>query len=487
MYKRAASGWAKHFDFQFLDMLCLEVSFFLAYVLRHGLNNPLEQPIYRNMSLIIVMVDFVLLVMMETLKDVMQRGFYKEFTHTISHVVLLILIVTGYIFAVQEGDDYSRITIFVMGFIYLFLSYLVRVLWKMQLFHKGKNSDNNTNNNRLLIISSEKRAREIAESMEHNNFGHYRIIGWAFHDRYKIGRRIENIPVVASHDTVAEYIKCNWVDEVLIAVSANEEFPRELIEQLVGMGVTVHLNLDKSTSIEGMKQVVGDVGGLMVITNSINTMSARQYISKRILDVMGALVGCFFTCILYVVLAPQIKKASPGPVIFKQTRIGQNGKPFTLYKFRSMYLDAEERKAELMSQNRMGDGHMFKMEYDPRVIGNYVDENGKQHTGIGEFIRRHSLDEFPQFFNVLKNDMSLVGTRPPTVDEVAGYEKHHLVRLAVKPGITGMWQVSGRSDVVDFEKVVKMDADYISNWSLGLDLKILMKTLKVVGGEEGAM
>lgn len=225
----------------------------------------------------------------------------------------------------------------------------------------------------------------------------------------------------------------------------------------------------------------------MVITMSLNTMSIRAQLEKRLLDILGGIVGCILTGILYLLLAPRIKKESPGPVFFTQTRIGKNGKPFKLYKFRSMYLDAEERKKELMSQNRIGNGLMFKLEFDPRVIGNKIDENGNRTTGIGEFIRKYSLDEFPQFYNVLKGDMSLVGTRPPTQEEVRLYEARHRMRLATKPGITGMWQVNGRSNVLDFDEVVRLDASYINEWSIWLDLKILLKTVLVVFKKEGSM
>ena len=151
-----------------------------------------------------------------------------------------------------------------------------------------------------------------------------------------------------------------------------------------------------------------------------------------------------------------------------------------------MYMDAEERKKELMDQNRVSDGMMFKLDWDPRIIGNKIVE-GKQVTGIGEKIRSTSLDEFPQFFNVLKGDMSLVGTRPPTEDEWEKYKYHHRARLATKPGLTGMWQVSGRSEITDFEEVVKLDTEYINNWSLSLDFKILLKTIKAVIKKDGAM
>ena len=165
--------------------------------------------------------------------------------------------------------------------------------------------------------------------------------------------------------------------------------------------------------------------------------------------------------------APIIKKQSPGPIFFTQTRVGKNGRPFKIYKFRSMYTDAEERKKELMEQNKM-QGFMFKMEDDPRIFP------------IGKVMRKFSIDELPQFWNVLKGEMSLVGTRPPTMDEFEQYEAHHRARLSNKPGLTGMWQVSGRSKITDFEEVVGLDTYYISNWNLALDVRILLKTVKVV-------
>ena len=150
-------------------------------------------------------------------------------------------------------------------------------------------------------------------------------------------------------------------------------------------------------------------------------------------------------------------------------------------------MDAEERKPELMKESRLGDGKMFKLDFDPRVIGNRILPDGTKKTGIGDFIRRTSLDEFPQFFNVLKGDMSLVGTRPPLISETNLYEPHHKARLAIKPGITGMWQVSGRSDITDFEEVVNLDKEYINNWNIGLDIKILIRTGFLVAKGEGAM
>ena len=211
--------------------------------------------------------------------------------------------------------------------------------------------------------------------------------------------------------------------------------------------------------------------------------SAGQLILKRIMDICGGLVGCILTGIIFLFVAPAIYIKSPGPIFFSQYRVGKNGRKFKIYKFRSMYMDAEERKKELMKQNRVSDGLMFKMENDPRVIGS---EKGPGKE-IGNFIRKTSLDEFPQFFNVLKGDMSLIGTRPPTVDEWEKYELHHRARLAIKPGLTGMWQVSGRSDITDFEEVVRLDTQYIAEWSFMLDIKILFRTVLIVLGQKGSM
>ena len=252
------------------------------------------------------------------------------------------------------------------------------------------------------------------------------------------------------------------------------------------MGITVHYCMEALNAHSDGMQEVSKVGSYRVITNSLKIVSAKQVIYKRIMDICGGIVGCILTCIIFIFIAPIIYIQSPGPIFFKQKRIGQNGKQFLMYKFRSMYMDAEERKKALMEQNKISDGMMFKMDDDPRIIGSEKkDKNGKPR-GIGNFIRRTSLDEFPQFFNVLKGDMSLVGTRPPTLDEWEKYDLHHRVRMSIKPGITGLWQISGRSDITDFEEVVRLDREYIQNWSIWLDFKILFKTVGVVLRHEGA-
>lgn len=339
----------------------------------------------------------------------------------------------------------------------------------------------------LLIITSGEVARRVVDNMKENNYARFRIAGVSVIDEDWIGRKVEDIPVVANEETTPKYVCKEWIDEVLIVISDDIPYPTELIRKLSETGVTIHLNLTKVTNIPGKKQFVEKVGVYTVLTTSINYASAFQLALKRMMDIAGGLIGCILTGLIFLIVGPMIYIASPGPIFFSQERVGKNGRKFKIYKFRSMYMDAEERKAELMDENKLGDGKMFKMDFDPRVIGNKVLPDGTHKTGIGDFIRRTSLDEFPQFFNVLKGDMSIVGTRPPLISETNLYELHHRVRLAIKPGITGMWQVSGRSDITDFEEVVRLDKEYISNWNIGLDIKILLKTVLVVFKRDGSM
>lgn len=482
MYRRNFKGWAKHLDFIVWDCLSVIASFFAAHLLCHGSANPFMNSVNGEMLSVFVMIDFLLILFMDSMKDVLKRGVLKELGATLRQTVGLLLCSVAYMYVFKLSESYSRIAFFLMAAFYLVISFGTRLAWKKLI---RRNMENGSS--ALLILASEATAPKIIDEIQTNNFAHHKIVGLVVHDAYKVGKTVENVPVVATYDTVVDYVVKNWVDEVLISLNPYEEFPGGIVDELTLMGVTVHLTMDKYASKVGARQTVGHVGGMVVLTSAINYMTPRQYFVKRAIDILGGLAGCVITGILYLFLAPAIKKESPGPVFFTQERVGRNGKPFKIYKFRSMYLDAEARKQEVLAQNRRNDNLMFKMDFDPRVIGNKIDENGNQVTGIGEFIRKYSLDEFPQFYNVLKGDMSMIGTRPPLMDEYAEYSAHHKARLAAKPGITGMWQVSGRSNVLDFEEVVKLDTQYINNWSLALDIKIIFKTIAVVLKKEGSM
>ena len=483
MYRKDSEEWLKHIDFIILDMICLQLAYILAFAISGYGFNPYATIIYRNMAVFLELADLVVIFAYGTMKSVLKRGYYQDFAVTLKHSIMVGALAIIYLFLIQQGQYFSRMALVLTVVIYLIFTYLAREFWKKFLRKKMKDGGER----KLLIITTEAVAEQVVTNMQQNNYARYTLAGAAAIDADWTGKRINGVPVVANEETAPMYVCQEWIDEVLIVIPEALPYPSELIEKLTETGVTIHLNLAKITNIPGKKQFVEKVGNYTVLTTSINYASSKQLLLKRLMDIAGGIVGCILTGIICIFVGPAIYLASPGPIFFAQERVGKNGKKFKMYKFRSMYMDAEERKAELMKENKLGDGKMFKLDFDPRVIGNKILPDGTHKTGIGDFIRRTSLDEFPQFFNVLKGDMSIIGTRPPLISETNLYELHHRARLAIKPGITGMWQVSGRSDITDFEEVVRLDKEYIANWNIGLDIKILFKTILVVFRKDGSM
>ena len=502
MYRRKVKGWLKHLDFIVLDIICLEISFILGYYIRHDELFTISNSNYSNMCLVLILVDLVVASTFNSFHNVLKRGAYVEFVAMLQHIGIVLAITTLYLFAVHQGSIISRMTILYMLLIYIVLSYGVRLFWKWKL-KKRPISQNST---ALFIVTGFDNLSEIMSSVVRKDYGNHYISAIAILDgtgkkqsvfdavtahggsiKPENKRIAERLQVVANKDTLVEYLLSNWVDEILLDIPESMEMPEDIVDSIVDMGITVHIRLPKKTRLEGRRQTISKIGDYNVITNSLGDASTTALTLKRLMDILGGLVGSVITIFLAVIIGPIIYINSPGPVFFKQKRIGKNGRMFYMYKFRSMYPDAEERKKELMEKNRIKDGLMFKLDYDPRIIGCYKDENGRIHKGIGNFIRDMSIDEFPQFFNVVKGEMSLVGTRPPTLDEWKLYKPEHRARMSTKPGITGLWQVSGRSQITDFDQVVALDKQYIENWSLGKDIKILLKTIVVVAARKGAM
>ena len=407
MYRKDSERWLKHIDFIVLDMICLQLAYVLAYAISGYGFNPYAIIIYRNMAVFLELADLIVIFAYGTMKSVLKRGYYRDFVVTVKHSVMVGALAVLYLFMLQQGQKFSRLALILTIVIYLLLTYLVRELWKKFLRKKMEDGGER----KLLIITSEDAAEQVVVNMKENNYARYTLAGVAVIDADWTGKKVHGVPVVANEETAAMYVCQEWIDEVLIVISEVLPYPSELIEQLTETGVTIHLNLAKITNVPGKKQFVEKVGNYTVLTTSINYASSKQLMLKRLMDIAGGLVGCILTGIICVFVGPAIYIASPGPIFFAQERVGKNGKKFKMYKFRSMYMDAEERKAELMKDNKLGDGKMFKLDFDPRVIGNKILPDGTHKTGIGDFIRRTSLDEFPQFFNVLKGEMSLGGVR----------------------------------------------------------------------------
>ena len=482
MYRRKPQGWLKHIDFFLLDIGALCLSFLVAYVVRFGSNGP-ENQSYLGFFAFYLLEVTMLHIMNNTYSGVLKRGFYKEFAHTLGHVAKAELIAIAYLFATKQGEEHSRIVIGLIAVFYVLFSYVACIFWKKCLRKRVKLSKPAS----LYIIATENMVAETVTSLYKRAKGEYEIQGICLQNRNGIGEMIADVPVTATMDTVLDFLRDKWVDEVYFALPEGVLPPNHLVDTLTEMGIAVHIELDSAGSESWQIRQVQYVGGKLVQTVSMTNVSTRDLLAKRILDIIGGLVGCLITVVLTLILGPIIYLQSPGPIFFAQTRVGKNGKLFKMYKFRSMHPDAEARKEELMKQNRIQGGLMFKLEADPRIIGCKILPDGTVKKGIGNFIRDFSLDEFPQFFNVLKGELSLVGTRPPTVDEWEKYQYHHRARMAIKPGITGLWQVSGRSNITDFEEVVELDKTYIRTWNMGMDLRILLKTVLVVLGRKGSM
>lgn len=466
MRTKEMAAWYRHFDFILIDLFCMQAALAIAYSFRNGWSMIFEESYYSRMAVTLMILQLVVVFFCESYSGIMKRSHFEEFKQTLffASEVLIAFIIFNYL--AKFETDYSRMVIVIVWELGIIFSYLCRE-WRKKAIHKNS-ADQRNQKESMLILTDSKSVRTVMKKISEDGYHGIAPHGIILLDKNRTGEQIDGIPVVASAENAVEYLCQNWVDRVIEVCEKEERAAEDILRDCEEMGITVHRALPESFD-NGWKKRVENIGGYTVITDSIEPAGPAEAALKRLADIVGGLAGCVITGILFLFAAPAIYINSPGPIFFSQTRIGKNGRKFKIYKFRSMYMDAEERKKELMKQNKVKDGMMFKMDNDPRII-----------KGIGNFIRKTSIDEFPQFFNVLKGDMSLVGTRPPTVDEWEKYEKHHRVRMAIKPGLTGMWQVSGRSSITDFEEVVALDLKYIREWSIGLDIRILLKTVKIV-------
>jgi exopolysaccharide biosynthesis polyprenyl glycosylphosphotransferase len=468
MYKIIRSRWVKHLDFILCDLVCLQISFFVSYALRNGWGMPHSQYEYEYWGVILILLHICIVFFTECYSGIMRRGYLKEFKATLKYNCILLSVVFAFLFFTKQSYEYSRIMLFIFWAANCALMYMSHVLIKLNLQKAAK--DGNHSEYLLLVTKKDLVEDNVAKIMM-NEYSTLKLRGIVVVDENMVGQKVQGVPVVADLDNMFEFARKNVIDEILLNV--RDARIEDLTNQFLDMGITVHINIDRISS-KMPNASIEEINGFTVVTTSINTISTRQIVLKRTVDIMAGIAGMAAASLAYIIFAPIIYIQSPGPIFFSQVRVGRNGRRFKIYKFRSMYMDAEERKKELMAQNKMS-GLMFKMDNDPRVIP------------IGRFLRSTSIDELPQFFNILKGDMSLVGTRPPTLEEYNQYELHHKSRLAAKPGLTGMRQVSGRSNITDFEEVVALDTEYIKNWSLGLDLKIIFKTALVVLGRVGSV
>ncbi|TAE75312.1 MAG: sugar transferase [Verrucomicrobia bacterium] len=330
----------------------------------------------------------------------------------------------------------------------------------------------------LLVIGANARAREVVSKIEVRPELGYKIVGFVAETQQAREAWLSDPEsrgeVVGDLSDLQAALKRERVDEMIVCLPVESRFSDivKVVQHARDLGVVVRLmpELHDGTLFRSLH--LEEFEGEHVVTLFREQM-LLQLLAKRVVDAGLSFAAIIVLAPLMVVVAILIKATSPGPVLFAQDRVGMNQRRFRIYKFRSMVIDAEEKKKELAHLNEIADGPAFKMKNDPRI------------TRIGRFIRKTSIDELPQLFNVLSGEMSLVGPRPPLPDEVKRYEWLFRKRLSVKPGITCVWQISGRSNTT-FERWMEMDSEYIENWSIWLDLKILVKTVPAVLFGRGA-
>lgn len=479
MHQKEKGRWLKHLDFMVLDGLTVTVVFWLICRIRMRMMGWDYTSVYRSTQIMLVMLAVSATALLPLHKNILKRGLRQELVESARFVSILSVGMMLYHYLTKSGDQFSRSIFIIFWFVCTITIWIVRTVNKV--FVKRFFIDTAALSN-MVLLTSRDRAEENYQNLVKNGKNRFRIGGVMIQEQdgsFMHAPRVshEEIYGIPAHMIIGDekafdnYFKDRPVDDVYIDLY-EQNLENMLARDMIAQGITVHIALTKQFS--GLPhQEIRQIGGRSVMTSAVQTVPAGALMVKRAMDILGAMVGLVIMGIAFLIFAPIIYHQSPGPVFYTQTRVGLKGRRFRIYKFRSMYLDADARKEELMKQNKM-QGFMFKMDNDPRIFP------------IGRFMRKYSIDELPQFWNVLKGDMSLVGTRPPTVDEWTRYSPHHRARLSVKPGLTGMWQVSGRSNIVDFEEVVALDMKYITEWKLKLDFLLLLRTVAVVLQGSGA-
>lgn len=453
----------KNYSLVLIDSICLLVSYALAYFVRYRHKQYMGQVDFVICLLLVIfcmMYSFIL----DWNRFIFRRGYFGELIAIVKYTVSLTIILGFSVFVMRQGEVFSRMVFGLFAIFDVVFTYISHVSLKKYLYkfyRKSRNSD------KVLLVTKSILLPEIVQDIKESMEWSYEVIAIALADDEFTEKEYMGIPVVARGEDFLKEINQQMMDVSFVHLpDAGSKQIQNIVEYFENMGVSVFYGVGNQKHKKGT-QSVEVFAGHLVIAYEKNAIDYRRQLLKRLFDIFGGLIGTVIFAVMYPFVAFAIKINSKGPAIYKQTRVGKNGRRFNIYKFRSMYIDADERKKELESQNEVS-GLMFKMENDPRI------------TAVGRFIRKTSIDEFPQFINILKGDMSLVGTRPPTLDEFEKYDAHYRRRLSITPGLTGMWQVSGRSDIKDFDEVVKLDLEYIDNWSLGLDVKILFQTVGVV-------
>lgn len=460
---------------QLVDMLLLLLAFTVAYYLRYDLGiggdvadeNQVPIDTYLPLMFGSALGFFVIARMSGLHHNALRKPVLDEVWSVILSVSFTITLLFGVVFLFR-GLAYSRGLFLMAWAITMLLLVSDRLVGRTLLAilrQRGIGVE------RVLVVGGGRLAQTVMHVLTTQPGLSYRLVGFLHTtDTGDLGR----FKSLGTVDDLEGPVQLHEVDQVIIALTGEEHVRASAIaERCVDIGVDFRLVPDfHDLSMSRGLVDVTELGGIPVIGPRLNMIGGGNLLMKRALDIAGAGTALLIFGIPWLIICLLIKLDSKGPVFFVQTRVGKNHQTFPARKFRSMYVDAEQRLASLQAQNE-ATGPLFKMRNDPRV------------TRVGRWLRRTSLDELPQLLNVLAGDMSLVGPRPPIPAEVDKYEDWHLKRLSAAPGMTGLWQVSGRSEL-PFDEMVLLDIYYIENWTLGLDIQILLRTIIAVISGRGA-
>ncbi|HOS84608.1 MAG TPA: sugar transferase [Bacteroidales bacterium] len=440
------------------------ITFYLAFFIRHG-HLTFNQD-YTILLLFIGPIWFFLL----RFYNISRIYRVNPYSYIFFAYFILVSIAMGILFLIiflLQLDQISRFALLLFSVINFFTLYILKIDIYF-IFKKYRRQGKNYVN--VIVIGNEE-LESVIKKIERNTFWGYRIVGIVT-DNQAIKAEYGNIYTI--HDSscdIPSLIENKPIDEVIYTESG---FERERITRLIYSCLEIGVMFRMSSQLLNIARTKSSIQYLDEMPFFTFQNTPNSYISlkiKTIFDFIFSLLAIISLSWLFIIIAILVKIDSKGPIIFKQTRVGLRGRKFQLYKFRSMIPDAEDLLEKLKNKDEQS-GPVFKMKDDPRI------------TPIGKFLRKTSLDELPQFFNVIKGDMSVVGPRPPIPAEVAQYERWQLRRLSMKPGITCIWQVSGRNNI-PFERWMKLDLQYIDTWSLRLDFMIILKTIKTIIKRDG--
>ncbi|MBO4291505.1 MAG: sugar transferase [Lachnospiraceae bacterium] len=468
-----------------MDLLAIAISYFLAHRLRILLPfgaRITEETAWFPIYVLCIIGCLLCNLMMNRYEGFFRRGYFAELEEVFRYNFIQFAFLSTCVYLFRLELDFSRLMLVYFVICNFVITYLLRVLFRKfirQTYKKGKGSE------KVLIVTDRQHLPSVEKHFGEDRGWSYEVVGIALTDLEKIEskkekkeRRIaklgkEEVTIVAGRADLIDISRQMPIDLVFFYSNDTVGNVESWIQAFTAMGVKCYFCV-QNLNFQILCSGVGEFADFPVMCYNSIERDYRMSIVKRLMDIAGSVVGLLITAVLFPFIAALIKIEDPkGKIFFSQIRIGKNGRRFRLYKFRSMYADAEERKKELLAKNEMN-GPMFKLENDPRI------------TKIGRILRKTSLDELPQFWNVFRGDMSLVGTRPPTEEEFEQYNDYYRRRMSITPGLTGLWQVSGRSNIKDFNEVVKLDLQYIDHWSIWKDLKILIQTVGVVFGNKGA-